>query len=83
MNKQAFGLIFYVILVTGANIYLWINTIQGGSLPRSGRVIGLIVMLAIAVLFSDKFSRNQYAPIFIKIGGLVGMTVLFFILSGR
>jgi len=68
MNKQAFGLIFYVILVTGANIYLWINT---------------ILMLAIAVLFSDKFSRNQYAPIFIKIGGLVGMTVLFFILSGR
>ncbi len=79
MDKDTFGLYVYVFGVTCANIYLWLDTVDG-SAPRSGKIIGLIIMLAIGAIFSDKFSNNPYAPTFIKAGSLIGMTVLFFIL---
>ncbi len=83
MNKQTFSLLLYVVLITSANIYLWLNIIQTGPAPRSGRVLGLIIMLAICAVFSDKFSRNHYATIFIKAAALLGMAVLFLILMNR
>lgn len=83
MNKQSLALLFYVLLVASANIYLWVGIVQGGSALRSGRITGLIIMLAIGALFSDKFGRNQYAPIFIRAGSLIGMTVLFLILYAQ
>ncbi len=79
MSKQSLLLLTYVVLITTANIYLWMDTVDG-SAPRSGKIIGLIIMLAIGAIFSDKFSNNPYAPTFIKAGSLIGMTVLFFIL---
>ncbi len=83
MNKKTWLLISYVLLVTVGNIYLWLGIVHGGSAPRSGRIMGLIIMLAIGAVFSDKFSRNQFAPTFIRAGSLVGMTGLLFILYTR
>ncbi|TDR14654.1 hypothetical protein [Marinicella litoralis] len=83
MDKETFGLYAYVFLVTVANIYLWLGVVQGGSAPRSGKVVGLIVLLAIGAIFSDKFSRNQFAPTFIRAGSLIGMTLMFFMLYNR
>lgn len=83
MNKGTLGLYAYVVLVSCANIYLWLGVVGSGPAPRSGKIVGLIIMLAIAAIFSDKFSRNQFAPTFIRAGSLIGMTVLFFILLNR
>ena len=83
MDKETFGLYAYVFLVTVANINLWLGVVQGGSAPRSGKVVGLIVLLAIGAIFSDKFSRNQFAPTFIRAGSLIGMTLMFFMLYNR
>ncbi len=83
MSKETFSLYAYVVLVTCANLYLWLGAVGGGPAPRSGKIVGLIIVLAITATFSDKFSRNQYAPTFIRAGSLLGMTVLFFILYNR
>ena len=83
INKQTLALVLYVVLITGANISLWLGIVQGGSAPRSGRIMGLVIMLAVGALFADHFSRNQYAPSFIRAGCLFGMTLLFFILYNQ
>ena len=80
MDKSRLSLFVYVVLLTGANIYLWLSTVNGGSAPRSGKIMGLIIMLAIGAIFSDKFSNNPYAPSLIRAGSLIGMTVMFFVL---
>ncbi len=82
-NKNEFLFLSSIVCLTGANIYLWLSTVNGGHAPRSGKIMGLIIMLAIGAIFSDKFSRNQFAPAFIRAGSLIGMTVLFFILYNR
>lgn len=83
MDKETFVLYVFVVLLTAANVYLWLGIVQGGSAPRSGKVMGLIIMLAIGAIFADKFSRNQFAPAFIRAGSLIGMTLMFFILYNR
>ncbi len=83
MSKQTFSLILYVVIITSANVYLWMDIIQAGPAPRSRRVLGLIFILAVCAVFSDKFSRNDYASTFIKVAALLGMTVLFLILLNR
>ena len=83
MSKETFSLYVYVVLVTVANIYLWQGVVGGGSAPRSGKIVGLIIMLAVGALFADKFSNKQFAPIFIRAGSLIGMTLLFLIMYNR
>jgi|GEM_PF-3235113 len=83
MDKQTFGLYVFVVSVTAANVYLWLGAVQGGPAPRSGRIMGLIIMLGIGALFSEKFSRNQFAPAFIRAGCLIGLTLMFFMLYNR
>jgi len=80
INKNTLILVCYVALLTAANLYQWSAVVQGGSAPRSGKIVGLIIMLAIGAIFADKFNSNQYAPGFIRVGSLIGMTVLFLIL---
>lgn len=80
MDKDKLNLIAYVVVVSIANSYLWINIVQGGPAPRAGRMMGLIIMLAIGAIFADKFSGKPYAPELIRAGCLIGMTVLFFML---
>lgn len=80
MSKNTLALILYVFLVTIINIYLWYDIVQAGPAPRAGRMFGLIIMLAGFVLFADKLSRKQFAPEFIRAGGLIGMTLLMYFL---
>lgn len=80
MDKNRIYLIVYVAIVTIANIYLWLAIVDGGAAPRAGRMMGLIIMLAVAAIFSDKFSSKPYAPELIKAGSLIAMTVLYFML---
>ena len=79
MDKQKLSLYAYTALVTLANLYLWGNIVQGGA-PRSGRVAGLIIMLAIGAVFADKMSHKPYVPEFIRAGCLVGLTLMYFFL---
>lgn len=83
MSKATFCLYVYVTVVTVANICLWQGVVGGGSAPRSGKIVGLIILLAVGALFADKFSNNQFAPTFIRAGSLIGMTLLFLILLNR
>jgi len=69
-----------VLLITAANIYLWFGIIRGGPAPRARRFLGLIIMLAVGAMFSEKFTRKQFGPKFIQVGCLIGMTAVFFIL---
>ena len=75
MSKETFSLYLYVVAVTVANIYLWQGVVGGGPAPRSGKIVGS--------LFADKFSNKQFAPIFIRAGSLIGMTLLFLIMYNR
>lgn len=80
MHKGNLKLLAYVTIVTIGNVYLWLAIVQSGPAPRAGRMMGLIIMLAVGAIFADKFSRKHYAPEFIRAGCLIGMTVLFFLL---
>ncbi len=84
MNKPpSLNLMVYVLVVTMINVYLWYQIIQAGPVPRAGRMLGLIIMLAVLTLFPNKFRRKRYVPKFIQIGGLIGMTVLLYFLYQR
>jgi hypothetical protein len=83
MSKQSLTTVMFVILVTAANVYLWLDIVQGGPAPRAGKIVALIIGLAAGALFSDKVSNKQYVPEFVKAGCIIGMTVMFFILLNR
>lgn len=79
MDKSKLSLFAYTILVTVANLYLW-SQIVTTTMPRSGRVGGLIIMLAIGALYAEKISNKQYVPELIRAGCLIGMTLMYFFL---
>ena len=83
MSKLNWVLLLYVLLLSAASIYLWLGISQSVSAAGTGRVVGLVIMLAVAAVFSDKFSTNPFATGFIKAGAVMGMTLLFFLLFSR
>ncbi len=83
MSMATWALLLYVLLLSAANIYLWLGISQGVSAVATGRVVGLVIMLAVAAVFADKFSTKPFASSFISAVAVIGMTLLFFNLLNR
>ncbi len=81
MSKGQIVFIVLVLLLTAFNAMLWLNFMQGGPAPRGGRIMGLVIMLAAGALLAEKISNNPYAPGFIRVGCVLGLIGMLFILS--
>ena len=78
------GQVFFsalIVILTAFNFLLWLGLAQSGPAPRSGRILILIIMLALFALFADKTSNNPYAPGFIRVICLLGLIAMIFVLN--
>ncbi len=73
----------FVVILTAVNVMLWLGLVHSGPVPRSGRILAFIIMLALSALFAHKTSNNPYVPGFIRITCLLALMVLFFVLLSQ
>lgn len=72
---------FTVLTLTAVNLSTWWQMVGDGPVHRSGRVVVVILGMAIGGLFAEKFGDHPFAHSLIRFGCLIGLVVFYFVLT--
>ncbi|WP_223789587.1 hypothetical protein [Marinicella meishanensis] len=73
-----------VLILTAVNLYAWWQLLGDGPGVRgAGRMVVLILGLAVGALFAEKFGDHRFTHSLVRFGCVIGLVVVYYVLTVR